>query len=214
MQLLARMHFFCDCVCVCEQCPCMCVSVCVCFCLKLRVLFVEWSSGAHSDRWCKLLIAVFPVAECGGPCPPSLSSFSFSCSFSLSLSLPFLSVFFFCGSGLSLKHQPHFSVQAAPHFSHLYLLFPLPHSLSTYLHLYPPAWAQTGIVQENKMCLFYPGWETKAGRISLTHWTHSILEVRWKHHQKRAFSHNNDILSFVKDKHSLCCCEMDPGQMQ
>lgn len=49
----------------------LCVCVCV-FCLKLRLLFVEWSSGAHSDRWCKLLIAVFPVAECGGPCPPSL----------------------------------------------------------------------------------------------------------------------------------------------
>lgn len=42
---------------------CMCACVRVWFCLKLRLLFVEWSSGAHSDRWCKLLIAVFPAAE-------------------------------------------------------------------------------------------------------------------------------------------------------
>lgn len=67
--------------------PYMRVSGCVCFSLKLWVLFVEWSTGAHSDRWCKLLIAAFPVAECGGPCPPSLSSFS------LSLSPPFYSFF-------------------------------------------------------------------------------------------------------------------------
>ncbi len=145
----------CVCVCVCLCAVPLHVCECVCFCLKLRVLFVEWSSGAHSDRWCKLLIAVFPVAECGGPCPPSLSSFSFPCSFSLSLSLPFLSFFlsFFCGSGLPLKHPPHFSVQTALRYSQLYLLFPL----STYRHLFPSTWAQTGIVQENKMCLFHPG---------------------------------------------------------
>lgn len=39
-----------------------CLYVCVCFSLELRLLFVEWSSGAHSDRWCELLIAVFSIA--------------------------------------------------------------------------------------------------------------------------------------------------------
>lgn len=91
MQLHARMHFS---------------RACVCFCLKLLVLFVEWSTGAHSDRWCKLLIAVFPVAECGGPCPPSLSLF-----FLLLLLILFVSLLTrsFFESGLSHKHQAHFS---------------------------------------------------------------------------------------------------------
>lgn len=77
----------------------VCKCVCACLRLKLWVLFVEWSTGAHNDRWCKLLIAVFPVAECGGPCPPSLSSFSLSLS-------PFFSVDQI--SLLCLSHYPIF----------------------------------------------------------------------------------------------------------
>lgn len=120
MQLLARMHFFCECECVCVQRHCMRV----CFCLKLRLLFVEWSSGAHSDRWCKLLIAVFPVAECGGPCPPSPSSAPSLC---LSPFIPF-SFFLWFSS-----------------FSQTSFLRPSDFSL---FHFYPSTWAQTGIVQE------------------------------------------------------------------
>ena len=50
MQIHACMRFFFFLLWMCMCLQCLCVCVCVCLSLKLLVLFVEWSSGAHSDR--------------------------------------------------------------------------------------------------------------------------------------------------------------------
>lgn len=129
MQLHARMHFS---------------RACVCFCLKLLVLFVEWSTGAHSDRWCKLLIAVFPVAECGGPCPPSLSLLSPSLAHSLCLSPD---PFFLWIRSFSQTSSSFFPSKPLTTFPFYTCSFPLLHSICTCLHLYPSTWAQTELIQ-------------------------------------------------------------------
>lgn len=85
-------HAFFSSVCVCMYACACALPLRVCFCLKLRVLFVEWSSGAHSDRWCKLLIAFLLLSVVGLVLLLSLPSISLAYSLCLFPSSSFLSL--------------------------------------------------------------------------------------------------------------------------